>query len=124
MRQLMFAALAAMCVGGSAFAQSAMPAGQMTPVAPAKKPVAADTTHPAHAASAKPADASTAESHSAAALALSREPTFDEGTAERIKEAALSYSDIAVRGGWPTIPADANLQSGLQAPMTTSCASG
>ncbi|MEA2956043.1 MAG: L,D-transpeptidase YcbB, partial [Alphaproteobacteria bacterium] len=49
--------------------------------------------HPAaHATPAKPAaTASTPESRSAAALALSHEPTFDEGTAKRIKEAALSY---------------------------------
>jgi murein L,D-transpeptidase YcbB/YkuD len=46
-------------------------------------------------------------------LALSHEPTFDEGTAQRIKEAALSYSDIAVRGGWPTIPADAKFANGV-----------
>src|SRR5476649_917104 len=46
----------------------------------------AATTHPA-----KPAVAvSTPESRSAAALALSHEPTFDEGTAQRIKEAARS----------------------------------
>ena len=51
-------------------------------------------------------------SRSAAALALTHEPTFDEGTAERIKEAALSYGDIAVRGGWPTIPADAKFAIG------------
>jgi murein L,D-transpeptidase YcbB/YkuD len=115
MRQLMFAALATMCVAGPALAQSAAPAGQPAPIAPApvKKPVAADTTHPTHAATAKPADASTPESRSAAALALSHEPTFDEGTAERIKEAALSYSDIAVRGGWPTIPADAKFVIGV-----------
>ena len=46
-------------------------------------------------------------------MALSHEPTFDEGTAKRIKEAALSYSDIAVRGGWPTIPADAKFGIGV-----------
>jgi len=114
MRQLMFAALAAMCVGGPAFAQSAPPAASpMAPAAPAKKPAAADTTHAAHAATAKPADSSSPESRSAAALALSHEPTFDEGTAQRIKEAALSYSDIAVRGGWPTIPADAKFSIGV-----------
>ena len=45
-------------------------------------------------------------------MALSHEPTFDEGTAQRIKEAALSYSDIAVRGGWPSIPADAKFALG------------
>ena len=43
--------------------------------------------------------ASTAESRTAAALALTHEPTYDEGTAQRIKDAALSYSDLAVRGG-------------------------
>jgi murein L,D-transpeptidase YcbB/YkuD len=64
---------------------------------------------------AKPAaTASTPESRSAAALALSHEPTFDEGTAKRIKEAALSYSDLAVRGGWPTIPSDAKFAPGVQ----------
>jgi murein L,D-transpeptidase YcbB/YkuD len=70
-----------------------------------------------HAAPAKPAaPASTAESRSTAALALSHEPTYDEGSAQRIREAALSYSDIAVRGGWPTIPADAKFASGVQGP--------
>jgi L,D-transpeptidase YcbB len=114
MRQLMFAALTAIVVSGPALAQSAPPAGQSAPTAPpAKKPAAADATHPAHAATTKPADASTPEARSAAALALSHEPTFDEGTAERIKEAALSYSDIAVRGGWPTIPADAKFAIGV-----------
>ncbi len=55
-------------------------------------------------------------SRSAAALALSHEPTFDEGTARRIKEAALSYSDLAVRGGWPTIPSDAKFAAGVAGP--------
>ena len=70
-----------------------------------------------HAAPVKPAAASTPESRSAAALALSHEPTFDEGTAQRIKEAALSYSDLAVRGGWPTIPADAKFAIGVAGPQ-------
>ena len=70
----------------------------------------------AHTTPAKPAVASTPESRSAAALALSHEPTYDEGTAQRIREAALSYSDIAVRGGWPTIPTDAKFVSGGQGP--------
>ena len=60
----------------------------------------------------KPA-VSTPEQRSAEALALSHEPTFDEGTAQRIKEAALSYSDLAVRGGWPVIPADAKFAIGV-----------
>ncbi|MEA2919737.1 MAG: L,D-transpeptidase YcbB [Bradyrhizobium sp.] len=84
------------------------------------KPVAAApaaAANPAHPAPAKPAAvASTPESRSAAALALSHEPTFDEGTAQRIKEAALSYSDLAVRGGWPAIPADAKFAAGVPGP--------
>jgi L,D-transpeptidase YcbB len=70
-----------------------------------------------HAAPAKPAaPASTAESRAVAAVALSHEPTYDEGSAQRIREAALSYSDIAVRGGWPTIPTDAKFALGVQGP--------
>ena len=66
---------------------------------------------------AKPAvAASTPESRSAAALALSHEPTYDEGTAQRIREAALSYSDLAVRGGWPVIPAEAKFAIGAPGP--------
>src|SRR6516165_3759424 len=56
----------------------------------------------------KPAPAfSTPESRSAAALALSSEPVFDDGTYLRIKQTLLSYSDIEVRGGWPIVPANA-----------------
>lgn len=72
----------------------------------------------AHPAPAKPATAaSTPEGRSAAALALSHEPTYDEGSAQRIREAALSYSDLAVRGGWPTIPADAKFALGVSGPQ-------
>lgn len=76
---------------------------------------AAAAANPAHAAAPKAAaPASTAESRSAAALALTHEPTYDEGSAQRIKDAALSYSDLAVRGGWPAIPADAKFALGVQ----------
>jgi murein L,D-transpeptidase YcbB/YkuD len=86
------------------------------PAKPVTAPPAAAAT-PAHVAPAKPVTAaSTPESRSAAALALSHEPTYDQGTAQRIKEAALSYSDLAVRGGWPVIPADAKFAVGLQGP--------
>jgi L,D-transpeptidase YcbB len=92
---------------------------QVAPPAPAAKPAPVTTgANPAHPTPAKAAaaPASTPEQRSAAALALSHEPTFDEGTAARIKEAALSYSDIAVRGGWPTIPADAKFAIGVAGP--------
>jgi L,D-transpeptidase YcbB len=102
-----------------AFPQSSGPAGPGTAPLPAKPVTVAPAggTNPAHVTPAKPAvAASTPESRSAAALALSHEPTYDEGTALRIREAALSYSDLAVRGGWPAIPAEAKFVSGLQGP--------
>jgi len=102
-----------------ALGQGSGVAGSGTAPLAAKPATAAPArgANPAQAAApAKPAVASTPESRSAAALALSHEPTYDEGTAQRIREAALSYSDIAVRGGWPTIPTDAKFVSGGQGP--------
>jgi L,D-transpeptidase YcbB len=95
-------AIAMMLTSAAAFGQNAGPTG-------------AATNPAAHAAPVKPV-ASTPESRSAAALALSHEPTLDEGTAQRIKDAALSYSDLAVRGGWPVIPADAKFAIGVPGP--------
>jgi murein L,D-transpeptidase YcbB/YkuD len=60
--------------------------------------------------------ASTPEQRSAAALALSREPVFDPDSYSRLKEALLSYADLQVRGGWPTLPADAKLAPGSTGP--------
>src|ERR1700738_3198676 len=107
MRRMTLIAIATMLATMPAFAQGAGTAG--TDMADAGA-----APHPAKPV--KPAAASTPESRSAAALALSHEPTFDEGTAARIKEAALSYGDLAVRGGWPTIPADAKFVSGVAGP--------
>src|SRR5262252_2627644 len=72
------------------------------------KPAAAGTpaTQPG-----KPA-ASTPESRSAAELALSADPVFDDGTYLRIKQTLLSYSAVEVRGGWPMLPTDAKLAPG------------
>jgi murein L,D-transpeptidase YcbB/YkuD len=115
MRTTTLVAIATMLATASAFGQSS----GVTPPPPAKPATAAPVSGEkpaAHAATIKPAAASTPESRSAAALALSHEPTYDEGTAERIKEAALSYSDLAVRGGWPMIPADAKFALGVAGP--------
>jgi L,D-transpeptidase YcbB len=81
------------------------------------KPVAGRPAPPRQVQQAKPA--STPESRSAALLAMSSEPVFDEGTFQRIKEALLSYSDIQVRGGWPSLPADAKLAPGASSPDVT-----
>jgi murein L,D-transpeptidase YcbB/YkuD len=45
----------------------------------------------------------------------SAEPTFDEGTYDRINEALLSYSAIEVRGGWPQMP-KVTLEPGAKGP--------
>src|SRR5262245_30743497 len=45
----------------------------------------------------------------------SPEPTYDEGTRDRINEALLSYSAIEVRGGWPTL-AKLTLEPGARGP--------
>ncbi|OAF11337.1 L,D-transpeptidase family protein [Bradyrhizobium neotropicale] len=84
------------------------------PASPGTVPAAANPAHAPAPKAAASTSASTPESRSAAALALTHEPTYDEGTAQRIKDAALSYSDLAVRGGWPTIPADAKFALGVQ----------
>jgi L,D-transpeptidase YcbB len=123
MKKMTIVAATVILATASAFGQSAVPGGAgaiMPAVRPAATPAAkaaTGTATPARTAPAKPAAAaSTPESRSAAALALSHEPTFDEGTAQRIKEAALSYSDIAVRGGWPVIPVDAKFAIGVAGP--------
>ena len=92
-----------------------VPNPQLTPAKPQGAPAPAKA--PAKAAKSAPAKpASTPESRSAAALALSSEPVFDEGTYQRIKEALLSYAAIQVRGGWPALPPDAKLAPGVSGP--------
>ena len=112
-RTTTIAAVITMLASATALGQSAGSAASGATAGPAKPATAGSGANPAHATAAKAAPASTPESRSAAALALSHEPTYDEGTAQRIREAALSYSDIAVRGGWPTIPSDAKFAIGV-----------
>jgi murein L,D-transpeptidase YcbB/YkuD len=102
MPRLTIAAIATILVTASAWGQGV------------REGTVVDGLNAVHARPAKPAPTSSPESRSAAALALSHEPTFDERTAQRIREAALSYSDIAVRGGWPAIPSEAKFASGVQ----------
>jgi L,D-transpeptidase YcbB len=87
--------------------QSQQVVGQLVLRAPATQ--ARATPHAVKAAS-------TPESRSAAALALSADPMFDEGTYQRIKETLLSYAAMQVRGGWPTTPADTKLAPGASGP--------
>jgi L,D-transpeptidase YcbB len=123
MQKIVVTAVATLLAGSPAWSETAaavtppLPAKQAaSPTVPAK-PATATPANPTHSAAPKAtAPASTPEQRSAAALALSHEPTYDEGTAQRIREAALSYSDIAVRGGWPTIPNDAKFAIGVAGP--------
>ena len=110
MRRMTILAIAMIFAAAPALGQNTAQTGAGMAPPPAKPATA-------RAVPAKPAvAASTPESRSAAALALSHEPTFDEGTAQRIREAALSYSDLAVRGGWPVIPPDAKFALGVAGP--------
>jgi murein L,D-transpeptidase YcbB/YkuD len=83
---------------------------------PAPKKSAAKPAQPGAKAPRTARPPSTPESRSAAALAMSADPVFDEGTYQRIKETLLSYAAIQVRGGWPTLPADAKLAPGASGP--------
>jgi murein L,D-transpeptidase YcbB/YkuD len=123
-RAIFIAGLGAALAANLAQAQQPLVVGQ--PVLRAQEPAAAaaakrpsSVAKPAQAApkSSHAAKPSTPESRSAAALALSADPVFDEGTYQRIKETLLSYAAIQVRGGWPAIPADAKLAPGASGPQ-------
>ncbi len=119
MRAVPIAGVILALAAGSALAQVAGQPVLVTPQPAPLKPQPAPARPPTAAvkaprSAAKPA--STPEARSAAALALSADPVFDEGTFQRIKEALLSYSDIQVRGGWPSLPADAQLAPGASGP--------
>jgi L,D-transpeptidase YcbB len=49
-------------------------------------------------------------------VSQSPQPTFDEGTIQRIAAAMLSYSGLEVQGGWPTLPASSKLVPGAKGP--------
>jgi L,D-transpeptidase YcbB len=121
MRAIAIAGVILAVTAVSVYSQTANVAGQPVLRAPGtarpSPPAVAKASPPA----AKPPRAavkaaSTPESRSAAALALSTDPVFDEGTYQRIKEALLSYAAIEVRGGWPALAADAKLAPGASGP--------
>ena len=122
MRALSVAAVILALTAVTALAETAQVAGQpvmISPNVPAAAPKPAAVTRPARPTGVPPRTAkvpSTPEARSAAALALSADPVFDEGTYQRLKEALLSYADIQVRGGWPVLPADAKLAPGISGP--------
>jgi murein L,D-transpeptidase YcbB/YkuD len=92
-----FTLLVATMLAGPAFAQAAGP----TPVLKPKPPATVQPAAPR------------------ALVSTSSIPTFDEGTVPRIAAAMLSYSTLEVRGGWPTLPANAKLAPGSKGPEVT-----
>ena len=46
-------------------------------------------------------------------MSQSPDPTFDEGTNQRMAAAMLSYSALEVQGGWPMLPPSAQARSRL-----------
>jgi len=115
MRPIAIASVVLALAAGPAAAQTAgQPLVTVKPKAASTKPP--NPAKPPHVA--KPA--STPEGRSAASLALSAEPLFDECTYQRLKEALLSYSAIQVRGGWPSLAADPQLVPGGSGPSVAS----
>ncbi len=98
-------------IAAAVFVFACAPALAQTGGAPAVRPQPSTKSSPP-----PPKPASTPEMRSAAELALSSDPVFDDGTFLRIKDALLSYSAIQVRGGWPALPADAKLVPGASGP--------
>ncbi len=84
----------------------------VTPVLAAAATTGVPVPKPAPARPAAKADVPRA----GATLLKSSEPTFDEGTAQRINAAMLSYSALEVRGGWPALPGTAQLSPGAFGP--------
>jgi L,D-transpeptidase YcbB len=76
MRTVMIAAIATMLASTSGFGQSIVPSDAGTPTPPEKSSTTASKQEHARATTSKTTAASTPESRSAAALALSREPTY------------------------------------------------
>jgi L,D-transpeptidase YcbB len=130
MRAIAIAGVIVALTAAAANSQTGNVAGQPVLQAPSAQPSAPAVAKPgvARPAVAKPSSSvakppraagkgpSTPESRSAAALALSADPVFDEGTYQRIKAALLSYAAVQVRGGWPALPADAKLAPGASGP--------
>ena len=54
-------------------------------------------------------------------MSQSPDPTFDEGTFQRINAAMLSYSALEVRGGWPTLPPSSQARARARPARTWRC---
>jgi len=96
-------------LAGPAFAQAVAPGPAPAKANPATKP-------PAVAAAPANPSAAKASPTRRALVSTSPNPTFDEGTIQRISAAMLSYTVLDVQGGWPTLPANTKLAPGAKGP--------
>jgi murein L,D-transpeptidase YcbB/YkuD len=78
-------------------------------------PLPADAFRKAQAQQQAPLPQAKPVKRAVASFWTSSEPTFDEGTYDRINAAMLSYSAIEVRGGWPQV-AKVTLEPGAKGP--------
>jgi len=76
-------------------------------------PLPAEAFRKAQARQAAPLPQARPVKRAVASFWTSSEPTFDEGTYDRINAAMLSYSAMEVRGGWPLV-AKVNLEPGAK----------
>jgi murein L,D-transpeptidase YcbB/YkuD len=108
MQKMSMIVAATLLASGAAFGQAAAPAAAPVAAAPQTTGAAASLTDVVRKA------LITADTRAAAAMGTSRLPTFDDGTAQRIGEAIQRYTELAAKGGWPAIPADAKFAAGVQ----------
>lgn len=87
-------------------APAPMPSDGFRPSGPAVKSPATSQAGP----QAAPAPRGTAT------ISQASEPTYDEGTAERLARALGLYTAIEARGGWPTLPQSTKLGPGSSGP--------
>ena len=128
MRTFFVVGLSALVIGGPALAQGtgqSSPGQQSPSQQSGQRSPGQQTIRPPQSVAGKPESqpgkpaASTPESRSAAELALSADPVFDDGTYLRVKQTLLSYSAVEVRGGWPMLPTDAKLAPGASGAAVT-----
>jgi murein L,D-transpeptidase YcbB/YkuD len=112
MSRLHFFAMAALAVATPAFAQFSgtptVPSDNFRPSAPVQiAPRAPSPPAPAPKAARLPtASVTPIGTVRLAVVSSSPEPTYDEGTIDRLRAARTAYEAIEARGGWPTLPAD------------------
>jgi murein L,D-transpeptidase YcbB/YkuD len=108
------------CLGAILYGAAPALAQLGAPIVPGdgfrRAPQTPSVTAPAPAAPAQPVAAARPAQARPVETAV---PTYDESTYLRVAGALRVYSDIAARGGWPTVPKGAKLGPGANGPEVT-----